>query len=89
MECPSCGGDAGCSECNETGRLQIESCPLELVTPDVWEVVELAEFYEKGLPPVAGGVLDQAAAFIEAAAIVFREKAYWKKYWKSKGSDVE
>lgn len=46
-------------------------CPLEIIGPDVWRAIELAGLYEKGLPPVAGGSLDQAAIFVQAA------RAYW------------
>ena len=38
----------------------------------------LAELFEKGLPPVAGGVLDQAKIFVETARFVFSEQSYWK-----------
>jgi len=51
---------------------------LKLITEDVWEVISLAELFEKGLPPVAGGVLDQAKIFVDAASFIFREKSYWK-----------
>lgn len=78
MECIECGG-RGCKECEETGKLEITQCPLELITPDIWEVIEMAEFFEKGLPPVAGGVLDQAKIFIDACRFIFREQARWKK----------
>lgn len=38
----------------------------------------MAELYEKGLPPVAGGALDQANVFVEAARFVWSEQAYWR-----------
>ena len=50
-----------------------------IITPDVWEVIEYAGLYEKGLPPVAGGALDQAKCFLEAATFIFREENMWKK----------
>ena len=78
MECVACGG-GGCGACNETGRERIEQCPLEIITEDVWRVIKFAELYEKGLPPIAGGALDQAHNFIEASLIVFNETQYWKK----------
>ena len=31
------------------------------------DVVGLCDLYERGLPPIAGGALDQAAWFLEAA----------------------
>ena len=77
MECVSCGGN-GCNECDNTGRFRITDCPLKDVTAEVRQLIRLAELFEKGLPPVAGGVLDQGQNFIEAAEFVFSEEAYWK-----------
>ena len=42
-------------------------------------MIKLAKLYEKGLPPVAGGSLDQTQAFIEAAEFIFAEEAKYKK----------
>ena len=80
MICPRCGGNngEGCDECDH-GRIEITECPLELITPDVWEAIEYAELYEKGLPPVAGGVLNQAKIFIEACRQIWAEQAFWNK----------
>lgn len=36
--------------------------------------VNLADLYSKGLMPVAGGVLDQSAWFLEAARILDRDE---------------
>jgi len=77
MECIKCGG-SGCAECKGTGRLTITDCPLKLITSDVWEVIEYAKLYQKGLPPIHGGALDQAQNFIEVSRFIFREQAYWK-----------
>ena len=77
LVCPSCDGDR-CSDCNGRGRFEIPMCPLLYVTQDVWDVVRMAGLFEKGLPPVAGGVLDQAAIFVEAAGLVSRDTNYWK-----------
>ena len=77
MVCPICDGD-GCDECNQQRRLEIPMCPLEYVTEDVWEVIRFAELFERGLPPVAGGVLDQAVTFVEAVNLIRYEKNYWK-----------
>ena len=38
----------------------------------------MAELFEKGLPPVAGGILEQAKIFVDAARFIFREQRYWK-----------
>jgi len=78
LECVGCGGK-GCDECEQMGRWTITTCPLELITSDVWEMIMLAGLFEKGLPPVAGGVLDQAKIFVETATFIFREQNYWKQ----------
>lgn len=78
MQCLGCEG-SGCGECDDKGTLAIKGCPLEMITRDVWEVIGLAELFEKGLPPVAGGVLDQAKIFVDATRIVFHEQQYYKK----------
>jgi len=94
MVCPVCGGDGHkckgedcekckqgsvpCSECQD-GRIIIDCCPLELVTNDIWEVMEYAQLYEKGLPPVAGGALDQAQIFLDACRTIFSLEKYARK----------
>ena len=78
MKCVGCGG-SGCEQCENTGAINITCCPLELITNDVCEVIALTELFEKGLPPVAGGTLDQAKIFVEAARFIFGEQNYWKK----------
>jgi len=45
----------------------------------------MAELFYKGLPPIAGGVLDQAAVFVQAARFVRAEQ----DYYKSKMIDLE
>jgi hypothetical protein len=58
--------------------MKITCCPLEYISSDVWEVIRYANLYEKGLPPVTGGALDQAANFIDAAMYIFSVQTYWK-----------
>lgn len=77
MDCPACGG-RGCPACRD-GKIDIPCCPLELITQDDWDVIELAGLYKKGLPPVAGGSLDQAAGFLAAARFIWSEEAVHKK----------
>ena len=76
LECPACGG-RGCDECRD-GRWDLTMCPKRFVTADIWQVVELAELYEKGLPPEPGGSLDQSQSFVQAARFVWSERAHWK-----------
>lgn len=79
-ECVRCGGknSKDCPACGGTGKWELKECPKKFVTSDVWEAIELAELFAKGLPPVAGGVLDQANSFVEAARFIFAEQAFWK-----------
>jgi hypothetical protein len=38
-------------------------------------VINLADLFEKGLPPISGGVLDQSAYFIKTARILKQDDA--------------
>lgn len=77
MQCITCGGK-GCDEC-KNGNIEITDCPLKIITPDIWEIIEYAELYEKGIPPLAGGALDQIKNFTDACRMIFQEQNYWKK----------
>lgn len=61
------------------GQFAVAACPLEYVSQPVWELVGLADLWEKGIPPVAGGALDQTAYFVASAQIVFRLSAPYKQ----------
>lgn len=74
IECPTCR-EAGCEHCNDTGRIEITTCPRTIPAAEDYEVIEAAELYEKGLPPIAGGSRDQARWFVSAARFVWSEKA--------------
>jgi len=50
-------------------------CPRADLPPIVWDVLTYADLFAKGLPPDAGGAMDQAAAFVEAARWVWAERA--------------
>lgn len=64
MECPSCDGE-GCDECID-GEFGISGCPNSYCR-SVISTIDLIELFEKGLPPVSGGVLNQSASFLNAA----------------------
>ena len=76
MKCPACNG-GGCDEC-EHGRIEIECCPLELLSFEIYHAIRAAELYEKGLPLVAGGQLDQPVKFIEVSHFIISERNAWK-----------
>ena len=79
MECPACGGYAEkCDFCKRTGAVDVTDCPLELIDYDVWELLDLAGLYKKGLPPESGGALDQAFCFVQGCRFVWNEEQYWK-----------
>ena len=89
--CADCQGDpAQCKDrpseaspiTDDSIGLVVTECPLEYITDDIWLVLAYVELYEKGLAPVAGGALDQAQSFIEAATFAMAERAFWKKKLK-------
>ena len=79
LECPECGG-AGCKECNKKGKIYINDCPLRAIPPETWDFIDMAVLYlEHGLPPIAGGQLDQAKCFLDGAKYVMRLREFHKK----------
>ncbi len=80
MDCPLCGrvGATGCEACGGKGVIAIDRCPLTIITRVSWETIEYAELYAKGLPPVAGGALDQARSFVTAARFIWSQRSRYK-----------
>lgn len=76
-DCPVCRGQ-GCDACGQTGRFEVTQCPLKWIEPEFWEMIEMVEFYDKGIAPVAGGLLDQTAYFVKFAAAVRGESEQYK-----------
>lgn len=74
LECPSCG-EKGCEECDEKGRLTVTSCPLRAVPLHLFRSLDLAQIYRRGLPPIAGGALDQSAWFVDLCQFAWSEAA--------------
>lgn len=64
IHCPACDGE-GCDECGD-GWFQIDGCPSEYAA-DLGNTLRLVDLFKKGLPPVAGGSLDQSAWFVSVA----------------------
>ncbi len=81
LDCPACGGRgaAGCPMCGGRGRIDVAGCPRVDVPRNCWDVIAYADLFERGLPPDAGGVLDQAANFVEAARYVWACKARYER----------
>lgn len=72
IECVVCSG-AGCEKCNH-GMIGVVGCPMTECA-DVAYAVHLCDLFEKGLPPIAGGALDQTVWFLEAARILKNDEA--------------
>ncbi len=49
-------------------------CPLAIVPAWAWDAMDLAAMLREGLPPAAGGMLDQAKTFLDAARFLWREE---------------
>ena len=64
MECVVCHG-SGCDKCNGDGWELISGCRQVIARP-MFETIGMIDMAEKGHLPLARGVLDQSAWFIEA-----------------------
>ena len=53
----------------------IDGCPYDLLTQDAVEAIRIAGFWEKGIPPVDGGYLDQTESMIQAAELIWSDEA--------------
>jgi len=74
LACVSCDG-AGCGACGWSGEWRIERCP-QLEAGEVgWEALMLAEAWRKGVPPEAGGVLDQDARLLSVIEYATAERS--------------
>ena len=51
---------------------------MRYVGADMAEVLSYAELYRKGIPPVAGGALDQTHWFNEACRLIWHDEAQLK-----------
>lgn len=68
----SCRGE-GCQACSGSARpgyLKITSCPLAIITPDIWEAFDAAALAKRGSWPNAGGWLDQPRVLMDGIAAI-------------------
>jgi hypothetical protein len=75
IECQQCGG-IGCDGCTQ-GFIRIEGCPQQYCK-EIVPAIGLIDLFEKGLPPITGGALDQSVWFLEAARILGNEETQAK-----------
>lgn len=64
IECPICAG-TNCSECDD-GWVSITECP-KTYCQEIVPALDLIDLFWKGLPPNAGGTMDQTQWFLTAA----------------------
>ena len=85
--CPSCDRKRDdCPRCGGRGTLRIESDPTDTIPLWCYRVAEMADHYsEHGLPPVAGGMLDQSSWFADASSLCIsdRERNIAERYGKA------
>lgn len=72
IECPNCNGN-GCDDCHH-GRFKTDDCPQKFIS-DYVSTFRLIDLFEKGIPPVEGGSLNQTLWFIDAATTLKSEDA--------------
>jgi hypothetical protein len=63
IACPTCE-EAGCDDCGGSGYFEVTDCPKSLIDRETLRAIRMADLMRQGLPPVAGGVLDQSAWFV-------------------------
>jgi hypothetical protein len=64
IACPVCD-EKRCEECDGKGFFTLSECPLSYIF-DLKPFLLLANSMADGLPPVAGGAMDQSALFLKA-----------------------
>ncbi len=72
IACPTCD-EQGCAECNQQGFFCISDCPKNHIDLEFYHITKLADWLQSGLPPVAGGALNQAAWFMDFAKLLKSE----------------
>lgn len=63
IACLSCN-EAGCDDCDGRGYVDLTECPKQMIDRKTLRAIRMADLMREGLPPVAGGVLDQSAWFV-------------------------
>ena len=56
------------------GQIKIIGCP-QTYCRDIAFAVKLSDMFEKGLPPIAGGALDQSVWFLDAVTVLRNDEA--------------
>lgn len=65
-ECEESGQVDGetCETCGGQGSIEIDECPRKYIGAEITEAVNVASLCGNGILPVAGGLMDQSAWFV-------------------------
>jgi hypothetical protein len=58
--------------------LRLTQCPKAAIPAEVWDLLDYADLYRRGLAPEPGGALDQAAGFVAACRFAWAQQARLK-----------
>ena len=53
--------------------MKVTRCPQLEITPDVWRLLDAADFARKGVLPLPGGLLSQTATFVRFCRVAWNE----------------
>jgi hypothetical protein len=74
----ACGGEDGCQVCAGTGLEPVHECPNRLLSAGVIPLLELHRVWPQVLP-LAGGLYDQPAAYVQAMRLLDQAEARMKR----------
>lgn len=72
-----CEGD-GCTDCVQSGRFSVTECPYRQLDETVLEALTIADCWNRGMPPAAGGYVDQTCSIVEACRFINRDRNRWR-----------
>ena len=73
IACPQCE-ETGCDDCEQKGFFNVDHCPQTLLDDGLSQFIQLADLFDEGIAPVAGGSLDQAQWFLTASRYFKRQE---------------
>lgn len=68
FRCFDCGG-SGCDSC-KNGDIFIDQCPKRMIDLNTSELLKYSDHFHNGIPPVAGGMMDQTKYAMEAFGFI-------------------
>ncbi len=74
VDCPGCD-EKGCGHCND-GSFYLTECP-QLFAGEMVDAIQLVDMHkEHGMPPIAGGSLDQSKYYLNLYDETLKQRAY-------------